>query len=226
MEADSSIRKGAAAAQCAIRIFLADGQALLRCGVRHVAERAADMEVAGEATNGHDVLQGLREQPADVLVTDVTMAGVGGPELVRRVRGEWARLGILVLSTRREPELVAQALQAGANGYLSKDCEPDALLAGIRRTAQGGRFIEPALADSLVFSHGGSRATVRKLSAREQQVLQQLAEGHSIKRIADALAVSAKTVSTHKMRLMQKLGIGNNADLVRYAIRCGIIHGH
>lgn len=226
MEAERSIQERTAAAQRAIRIFLADGQALTRFGVRQLTGLAADMEVAGEAANGHDVLQGLREQPVDVLVTDVTMAGVGGPELVRRVRWEWVRLGILVLSTRREPELVAQTLQAGANSYLSKECEPDELLAGIRTTALGGRFVEPALADALVLSHGGSRATVRKLSSREQQVLQQLAEGHSIKRIADVLSISAKTVSTHKMRLMQKLGIANNADLVRYAIRCGIVHGH
>jgi DNA-binding NarL/FixJ family response regulator len=169
------------------------------------------------------VIDKVRQADLDLLLLDMTMPGLSGVDLVRRVRGDKPDLPILVLSMHNEGQVVSRALRAGAAGYVTKDSDPAILLSAIRKVAMGGRFIDPALVDAIVFDAGdGDKAPHECLSDREFQVLQKIVGGEAIGEIGTALNLSAKTISTHKMRLMQKLGVDNNADLIRYAIRHGL----
>jgi DNA-binding NarL/FixJ family response regulator len=206
-----------------IRILIADDHAIVRGGLKQIIATTADIVVAGEAAQGAEVIEKLRTCPVDLLLLDMTMPGISGVDLIRRVRTEHPALPVLVLSIHNEAQVVARAVRAGATGYVTKDSDPDILLAAIRKLAGGGRFIDPKLVDVMVFdTHSSDAAPHKILSDREFQVLHLLAAGKSINAIADVLVLSAKTISTHKMRLMQKLGIENNAELIRYAIRHGL----
>ncbi|HEX7907536.1 MAG TPA: response regulator transcription factor [Paraburkholderia sp.] len=207
-----------------IRILIADDHAIVRGGLRQIIATTSDIVVAAEAAQGAEVVDKLRTCSVDLLLLDMTMPGISGVDLIRRVRAEQPALPVLVLSIHDEAQVASRALRAGATGYLTKDSDPDVLLAAIRKLADGGRFIDPKLVDAMVFdTHRGDMAPHEVLSDREFQVLQMLAAGKSINDIADTCSLSAKTISTHKMRLMQKLGLSNNAEVIRYAIRHGLI---
>ncbi|HEY4297617.1 MAG TPA: response regulator transcription factor [Paraburkholderia sp.] len=207
-----------------IKILIADDHAIVRGGIRQIIATTSDIEVSAEAAQGSEVVDKLRACPVDLLLLDMTMPGISGIDLIRRVRAELPALPVLVLSIHDEAQVASRALRAGATGYLTKDSDPEVLLAAIRKIANGGRFIDPKLVDAMVFeTHRGDVPPHEVLSDREFQVLQMLASGKSINDIADACALSAKTISTHKMRLMQKLGLSNNAEVIRYALRHGLI---
>lgn len=207
-----------------IRVLVADDHSVVRSGIRQIFATTADLAVAGEAGNGLDVLARLRAGDCDLLLLDMSMPGLSGVDLIRRVKAERPILPVLVLSMHNEGQVVSRALRAGAAGYVTKDCEPEILLAAIRKVAAGGRFIDPALVDAVVFAASGPDSPPHEaLSDREFQVLRLVAAGRSLADIGALLSISAKTVSTHKTRLMEKLGIENNADLVRYAIRHGLL---
>ena len=206
-----------------IRILIADDHAIVRSGLKQIIATTEDIVVAGEAAQGAEVIEKLRSCHVDLLLLDMTMPGISGVDLIRRVRTEHPVLPVLVLSIHNEAQVVARAVRAGATGYVTKDSDPDILLAAIRKLAGGGRFMDPKLVDVMVFdTHSIDAAPHKILSDREFQVLHLLAAGKSINAIADVLVLSAKTISTHKMRLMQKLGIENNAELIRYAIKHGL----
>lgn len=206
-----------------IRVLIADDHTVVRSGLRQIVATVPDLAVAGEAGNGSEVLAGVRGGGCDVVLMDMTMPGVSGVDLIRRVRSERPGLPILVLSMHNEAQVVSRALRAGAAGYLTKDCDTDVLIAAIRKVAGGGRFLDPTLVEAMVFVGADGEAPPHEaLSDREFQVLQLVAAGLSLADIGARLNISAKTVSTHKQRLMEKLGIDNNADLVRYAIRHGL----
>ncbi|MPW22209.1 response regulator [Paraburkholderia sp. CNPSo 3157] len=207
-----------------IRILIADDHAIVRGGLRQIIATTSDIVVAAEAAQGAEVVDKLRSCVVDLLLLDMTMPGISGVDLIRRVRAEQPALPVLVLSIHDEAQVASRALRAGATGYLTKDSDPDVLLAAIRKLADGGRFIDPKLVDAMVFeTQRGDVPPHEVLSDREFQVLQMLAAGRSINEIAEACSLSAKTISTHKMRLMQKLGLSNNAEVIRYAIRHGLI---
>ncbi|MFZ5511828.1 MAG: response regulator [Pseudomonadota bacterium] len=207
-----------------IRVLIADDHAIVRSGLKQIIATTLDISAAGEATQGQEVIERIRRDDFDLLLLDMTMPGVSGVDLIRRVRAEKSHLPVLVLSMHNEGQVVSRALRAGAAGYVTKDSEPEVLIAAIRKVAAGGRFIDPSLVDKVVFDAGGADAPPHELlSDREFQVLQMLVCGKSVGDIGEALNLSAKTISTHKMRLMQKLGVDNNADLVRYALRHGLI---
>jgi len=208
-----------------IRILIADDHAIVRSGLKQILATAPDMAVATEATNGAEVLQHLSGASVDLLLLDMTMPGISGVDLIRQLHDRYPLLPILVLSMHNEGQIITRALRAGAAGYVTKDSEPEVLLAGIRKVAGGGRFIDPSLVDSMVFDSGAGEQPDALLTARELQVLTMIGEGRPLGEIADRLHLSPKTISTHKMRLMQKLAIDNNVDLVRYAIRHGLISG-
>ncbi|MEW6341008.1 MAG: response regulator transcription factor [Paraburkholderia sp.] len=206
-----------------IKILIADDHAIVRGGLKQIIATTADIVVTGEAAQGSEVVEKVRSCDIDLLLLDMTMPGISGVDLIRRVRAEQPALPVLVLSIHNEAQVVSRALRAGATGYVTKDSDPEVLLAAIRKLAAGGRFIDPKLVDAIIFeTHSGDAPPHEVLSDREFQVLQMLASGKSINDIAETLALSAKTISTHKMRLMQKLGLGNNAELIRYAIRHGL----
>lgn len=203
-----------------IRILLADDHALVREGLKQLFALTADIIVAAEAINGVQVLDALRQQHFDLLLLDMTMPGIAGPDLIGRVVAHDSPPPILVLSMHNEPQIVRRALAAGAVGYLTKDSDPAILLAAIRKIADGGRFIDPSLAEALAFDFGSTQAQSGHghLSDREFQIFCLLARGRGVNEIAADLSISNKTVSTHKARLMEKMGFSSNADLVRYAI--------
>lgn len=203
-----------------IRILFADDHAIVRGGVKQLLALTDDVEVAGEAVNGAQLMEQLRNGSFDLVLLDMTMPGINGVDLITRIRIRDARLPILVLSMRNEAQLVRRALKAGATGYLTKDNEPETLMAAIRKTAAGGRFIDPLLVEQMVFGMDtpGPDQAQERLSNREFHILSLLVRGKSVNQIAGELAISNKTVSTHKARLMQKMNFRSNAELVRYGV--------
>lgn len=209
-----------------IDVILADDHAIVRGGLRQMISGELDMRVVGEAADGHGLLALLREQRADIVLLDLSMPGLSGVDLIKRLQLDHAELPVLVLSMHVEAQIVARVLRAGARGYVTKDCEPAALLGAVRKVAGGGRYIDPSLVDSVVFSSNAAADSPHELlSPRELQVLERIAAGQALGQIADELHLSPKTVSTHKMRLMQKLDLQTNADLLKYAVRHGITSG-
>lgn len=206
-----------------IRLLLADDHTIMREGLKQLFSLAPDLVVVGEAQSGAQAIEHLRQGGVDVLLLDMNMPGINGEDLVARIRSHHPGLPILVLSMHNEPQIAQRALKAGASGYLTKDRDPETLLAAIRRVAAGGRFIDPILAEQMAFEASGLGRPIRHdcLSDRELQVLRLFSCGLTVNDIATQLAISNKTVSTHKARLMEKMGFASNADLVRYAV----VHG-
>ena len=181
---------------------------------------AKDMQVAGEAGNGEQLLETLRHTDCEVVLLDISMPGVNGLEAIPRIRALNNPPAILVLSMHDEAQMAARALKVGAAGYATKDSDPALLLTAIRRVAGGGRYIDPDLADRMVFEVGltDARPLHSLLSEREFSVFERLAQGANVNDIAQQLALSNKTISTHKARLMQKLNVNSLAELVKYAM--------
>lgn len=203
-----------------INILIADDHAVVRQGLRQLLGLAPEFVVVGEAKNGWEVIDRVRQGGLDLLLLDMTMPGPSGVELVKRVQDEAPRLPVLVLSMHGESQIAGRALKAGAAGYLTKDCEPEELISAIRQITAGGRYIAPELASRLVFESMAEpeAAPANRLSEREYQIFLMLARGLGVNDIADQLHLSAKTVSTHKFRLMQKLGLESISQLVRLAL--------
>ncbi len=209
-----------------IRLMIADDHAIVRSGLRQLLSLAPDISVQAEAVDGSQVLDGLRSELPDLLLLDINMPGLSGPDLITRIKSHWPALPILVLSMHNEAQVAARVLKAGASGYVTKDSEMEVLLAAIRKVAGGGKFIVPELAEKLVFdvSLGSDRAAHHTLSDREQEVFRMLVAGQGVNDIAEQLCISNKTVSTHKTRLMEKLNLSSTAELVRYAMQHGLLN--
>jgi len=207
-----------------IHLIIADDHAIVRAGLKQIFATTRDIVVVGEASQSSEVIEQWRRIPCELLLLDMTMPGVSGVELIDSLHNETPALPILVLSMHNEGQIVARALKAGAAGYVLKDSEPEILLAAIRKVAAGGKFIDPALVDTMVFNDGlRDDSPQNLLTERELQVLKAIADGAPLGDIAAQLHLSPKTISTHKMRLMQKLGIDNNADLIRYVTKHSLI---
>jgi DNA-binding NarL/FixJ family response regulator len=187
-----------------IRVVIADDHTIVREGLKQLLGAAADLEVVGEARDGHEALKIARDTEFDVLLLDLSMPGKGGMELIRQIRDEKPKVRIVVLSMHAEHQYAVRAIKTGASGYLTKDSATTQLVAAIRKVAGGGAFIS---------------AEVASLSNREYQIFQLLVAGKSVSDIALQLSLSVKTVSTHKARLLEKMGLASQAELVHYAIR-------
>ncbi len=197
-----------------IRVLVAEDHTIVREGIKQLIGLAKDLQVVGEASNGEQLLEALRHTPCEVVLLDISMPGVNGLEAIPRIRALNDPPAILVLSMHDEAQMAARALKVGAAGYATK------LLTAIRKVAAGGRYIDPDLADRMVFEVGltDSRPLHALLSEREFSVFERLAQGANVNDIAHQLALSSKTISTHKARLMQKLNITSLAELVKYAM--------
>jgi len=201
-----------------IRVLIADDHAIVREGLCQLFSLCSDLQVAGEAVNGGQVLSHVREGGVDVVLLDMSMPGISGVDLIKRLRLHHGALPVLVLSMHNELQIARRALAAGANGYLTKDCGGEMLTLAIRKVAAGGRFIDPRLVERMVFAGEEEHAAAphEQLSSREQRILGLLGQGRTVNEIAAELSISNKTVSTHKARLMQKMSFANNAELMRY----------
>jgi DNA-binding NarL/FixJ family response regulator len=201
-----------------IRILVADDHAVVRRGLRHILALSPDIVIAAEAVNGKDTIEKLRGTQVDVLLMDVSMPETDAVELVKLVRAERPQVSVLVHSMHAEGPIASRMLKAGASGYITKDSEPEQLVAALRKVAGGGRYIGAELAEQLAFADGTPQPLHETLSDRERQVFLLLASGKSLKAIAKDLQLSPKTASTYKTRVMEKLKLESDAELVRYAV--------
>jgi DNA-binding NarL/FixJ family response regulator len=210
-----------------IRILLADDHALVREGLKRILATADDIAVAAEAANGDEVLALVKASDYDLALLDLSMPGLSGLDLVRRLRLEKPKLRILVLSMHGESQYAARALKAGASGYLTKDAAAAQLLGAIRKVAAGGVHISETAAAQLLGAGApnGDAPPHRLLSDREFEVFRQLVAGRSVSEIAAALHLSVKTISTHKARILEKMAMASTAELVRYAVAHRLLDG-
>jgi len=202
-----------------IRVLIADDHKLVRDGLKGILGAASGIEVAGEAASGDAALALVRAQDFDVALLDLSMPGLSGIDLIKRLKLERPRLRILVLSMHGEQQYATRALKAGASGYLTKDAAGEQLVSALRKVAAGGVAISEATAANLVASARGSDVPPHTLlSDREFEIFRLLASGSTPTEIAERLHLSVKTVSTHKSHVQQKLGLASTAELVRYAL--------
>ena len=206
------------------RIVIADDHAIVREGLKRIVSEAGDLVVLGEAADGTEVMERVRELDFDVLVLDLSMPGRSGMELIKLVKAEKPRLRILVLSMHQELQYAVRAIKSGASGYLTKESAPAQLVQALRKIGGGGAYISAEVAEQLALGAmpGGPAISHESLSAREFEVFRLLAGGMSVTNIAARLNLSVKTVSTHKANLMQKMSLANQSELLRYAIQHGL----
>jgi DNA-binding NarL/FixJ family response regulator len=205
-----------------INIIIVDDHDILRAGLKHILADTADIAVTAEASNGNEALAKVRTGNWDAMVLDMSMPGRSGIELIKQLKHEFPKLPILILSMHREDVYAVRAFKAGVSGYLCKDNAEAQLAQAIRKVAGGGLFISQAVAERLAADklQGGSAGAPRhtQLSDREYEVFGHLVAGEGLTEIGRRLHLSVKTVSTHKTHILEKLGLANTAELVRYAM--------
>jgi DNA-binding NarL/FixJ family response regulator len=203
-----------------IRVLLADDHEIVRDGLKRILAATSDVQVVGEAASGNEALALAKANDYDVALLDMSMPGLSGIDLIKRLKLEKPGLRLLILSMHGEHQYAARALKAGASGYLTKESAAEKLLGALRKVASGGVHLSDTAAAGLLSTE---RAPHQALSDREFEVLRLLAGGRSPTEIAQQLHLSVKTVSTHKTHLQQKLGLGGTAELVRYALEHKLI---
>jgi DNA-binding NarL/FixJ family response regulator len=208
-----------------IRVLIADDHTILREGLKQILSDHDDLLVTGEAENGTEALHKIQAGDFDVVVLDMSMPGRSGIELIKQIREEKPKLPILILSMHKEDLYAVRTLKVGASGYLSKDSASTQLVDAIRKVASGGLFISPIVAEKMALGLRQPEVALphSSLSDREYQVFLMLVHGNSITDIAKELNLSVKTVSTHKSRIQEKIGLDNLSGLVKYAIRHQLI---
>jgi two-component system, NarL family, invasion response regulator UvrY len=208
-----------------IKVLIVDDHAVVREGLKRILEIRGDIAVAGEAANRDETLSKVRAEAFDVVVLDLALGRDNGLEVLKHIKSEQPKLPVLILSMQPEEHYASRLLKAGAAGYLSKESAPGELVNAVIKVSNGGRYVSPAIAERLAFEIGTPTTDTphERLSDREFQVFQMIASGKGLTQIADELGVSVKTVSTHRARILAKLGIKNNAELIHYALKQGLI---
>jgi len=212
-----------------IKLVLADDHAVVRSGLRMLLQAQPDMEIVGEAESGAEALAQVRSLQPDIILMDIQMPGMNGIEATRQIKEAYADTAVLALTMHEDDQYFFEMLQAGASGYLPKRAAPDELVRAIRTVSRGEVFLYPSLATRLVQSYLGgeagedSVALVSDLTPREKEVLVLIAEGLTNPEIADKLVISVKTVDRHRENIMRKLNLHSRIDLVKYALRHGLI---
>ncbi len=210
-----------------IRIMLADDHALIRAGLRALLKSSEGVEVIAEASNGHETLEAVERRRPDVILMDIAMPELNGLETAARILRRWPSVKIIMLSMHANDEYLRQALSAGAAGYLLKGADPAELELALKSVMRGETYLTPAVSKRLVQEFlqqdGEAPQSQPKLTPRQREILQMIAEGHSTKEIATRLDLSVKTVETHRAAIMNRLDIHDVPGLVRYAIRAGLI---
>ena len=209
-----------------IKVMIADDHALVRRGLKQVVDEAGDMRMVAEADGWAGVQQMLKEGDCDVLLLDISMPGKSGIEILKLVHERLPRLPVLILSMFPEDQYAMRALKAGASGYLTKDTAPDKLVDAIRAVSKGRRYITPEVAEALAatFTEGERGDSPHKaLSDREFETLKLIASGKKLSEIAETMALSPKTVSVYRARLLEKMKLRNNAEITHYAVKNGLV---
>ena len=206
------------------RVLIVDDHRILREGLRRILAEARDMEFAGEASTGEEALASVKQPRPDVVLLDLSMPRQGGLGTLRDFRRLHPAIHVLVLSMHSEEQFGPRALAAGAAGYLTKESAPDLLLQAVRQVCRGGKFVSPQLAEILATRLGepAERSAHELLSAREFEVLCLLADGRTVGEVGEQLSLSVKTISTYRTRILEKLRLKNNAEIMRYALQHGL----
>ena len=204
-----------------IKILIADDHAVVREGVKHILSEMPDMVVAGEAGRGQEVLEKVGKNEYDLILLDIAMPGRDGLEILKDLKLQKPKLPVLILSMFPEEQYALRALKSGASGYLTKDSIPDELIKAIQKIVRGGKYISSSFSEKMLFSFDSDaeKPLHETLSDREYQVMRMIASGKTLKEIADELALSVKTVSTYKSRILDKTGMKNNVELTHYAVK-------
>ena len=207
-------------AQQRLGLLLVDDHTIVREGLRRILETAADPWQITEAGSGFQALECLRRQPFGMAIVDLSMPGMSGLELIKRIKSEYPQVMVLVLSMHAEEQYALRSFSAGANGYVTKDSASAELVAAVRKVAAGGAYVTASLAERVVQQLNGATQAPRhaQLSDREMEVLQRIVAGQRPTEIAEALHLSVKTISTHKSRIQDKLQLPNTAALIRYGL--------
>lgn len=209
------------------QILIVDDHAVVRAGLKSLLNDQLDMEVVDEAAGVAQARALLNARTFDVLVLDLTLSGETGWELLSLAKDKQPPIAVLVLSAYREDQYAIQALKSGADGFLNKESAPEFLLGAIRRVAVGGKYVSAELAEKLARSLGGAEKSPHEtLTAREFAVLRCIASGKTLVAIAEEFHISPKTVTTHRSRVLDKLGLQNNAELTRYALEKGLLRAY
>jgi DNA-binding NarL/FixJ family response regulator len=212
-----------------IRVILAEDHTIVRKGLRALLESAADIEVVAEAANGRMVLDLVADMRPDVVVMDITMPLLNGLEATRQLKQQYPDLKIVILTMHSDEEYVFQSLRAGVDGYLIKQTAPNELVKAIQAAHQGDSYMSPTISKKVIAEYirqaekGFEPSSLERLTRREREVLQLVAEGHSMGQIAGLLCISDKTARVHRSHLMSKLDLHNTAELTLYAVRHGVI---
>jgi DNA-binding NarL/FixJ family response regulator len=209
------------------RVLLADDHTLVRAGIRALVEKLSEVEVIAEAKDGREALRLVREHKPDLVLMDIAMPGLNGYEATSRISKEFPDVRVIILSMYANEEYVREAVHAGAAGYLLKRCAAAELEKAIKTVASGDSYFSPLVAEHVARDGPGrtnsDRASMERLTPRQREILQLIAERHSTKEIAQVLSISVKTVETHRAQLMDRLGIHDVPGLVRFAIRTGLV---
>jgi len=208
-----------------IKILIADDHTVVREGLKQIVAETSDMVVSDEASNGHEVLNKALSSDYDVIVLDITMPGIHGLDVLKQIKSQKPALPVLVLSMHPEEQYAVRVIKAGAAGYLTKESASDELITAIRKVSSGRKYITSSLAEKIA---SGLETDAEKLpheflSDREYQVMCMIAEGKTVKEIADELYLSVKTISTYRSRILEKTGMKTNAELTRYALQNSLI---
>ena len=204
-----------------IRILIADDHAIVREGLKQIVAQTTDIIVSGEASNAAEALEMARKLPIDLLLLDISMPGRSGLDVLVELKRDVPQLPILILSLHPEDQYALRMIKAGASGYVTKESASEQLIFAIRKVAAGGRYMSMPLAEKLVFGMAADTGVARHelLSNREFQVFRMIAAGKTVGEIADELSLSAKTISTNRARIIEKMGLRNNAEFTQYAIQ-------
>ena len=208
-----------------IRILIADDHEIVRKGLVQVVAETPDMEVCGEASGAQETLSLLRQHDCSVVVLDISMPGRSGLDALKDLKHQYSHLPVLILSTHSEDEYAVRVLKAGAAGYLTKRSAPKELIAAIRKVHAGGKYISESVAEKLAsnLETSAGQAPHESLSDREYHVMCMIASGMTLKQIADELSLSEKTISTYRTRIMEKMNMRKNTELVRYVMQHGLL---
>jgi DNA-binding NarL/FixJ family response regulator len=209
-----------------IKILIADDHEVVRRGLKQIVAETMDMVVAGEACRGQEVLDEVSKSDYDVVLLDISMPDRSGLDILKELKRTNPGLPVMMLSMYPEELYAVRALRAGARGYLTKESAPDELIGAISRIALGGRYISSSLGEKLASELGydADKPPHLTLSDREYQVMVMIASGKSVKQISEELMLGVKTISTYRSRILEKMGMKNNAELIRYAIESRLVN--
>ena len=206
-----------------LRILVVDDHPVVRQGLKYILSGEPRIEMVGEASNSQEALNLIRSSPWDAVILDIAMPGRGGLDILKELKRDFPKLPVLILSMHPEEQYAMRALKEGAAGYMNKESAPYDLLTAIQKITRGGKYISPALSEKLLFAIDTEKPLHENLSNREFQVMVMIASGKGISRIADEMSLSVKTVGTYRTRILEKLNVANNAEIMRYAMQHKLI---